>query len=54
MILSLTFSAFITSTTREVMPVVQLDDTIIGGGKVGPVTQKLMDAFNEHKLKDTK
>ena len=38
--------AFITSTTKEVCPVVRVDDTQIGDGKVGPVTQKLIELFN--------
>jgi len=41
--------AFITSTTREVMPVIQLDAKVIGDGTPGPVTKKLMDIFNKHK-----
>ena len=35
--------AFITSSTRLVMPVVQVDDMVIGSGRPGPVTRQLMD-----------
>ncbi|GAB7386796.1 D-amino-acid transaminase [Bacillaceae bacterium] len=37
--------AFVTSTTLEIMPVVAIDGTTIGGGKPGPVTRKLQQAF---------
>ena len=39
--------AFISSTTREVCPVAKVDDVTIGTGKVGPVTQRLMQYFTE-------
>ena len=34
--------AFLTSTTRELVPIVSVDDRQIGDGKPGPVTQKLL------------
>jgi branched-chain amino acid aminotransferase len=37
--------AFFTSTTKELMPIVQVDDTTIGAGRPGPVTQKLLAEF---------
>jgi len=37
--------AFLTSTTREAVPIVVVDDRTIGSGKPGPVTLKLLDAF---------
>jgi branched-chain amino acid aminotransferase len=40
--------AFLTGTTKGVMPVVQLDDTVVGNGKVGPNTRKLMDLFRKY------
>jgi len=40
--------AFITSTTREVMPVVQIDNIKIGNGKVGPNTRQLMIEFKRY------
>lgn len=54
--------AFITSTTREIHPgfyfyfpslqvikVVAMDSTVIGNGNPGPITRKLMVAFNDAK-----
>ncbi|MCC6169202.1 MAG: aminotransferase class IV [Caldilineaceae bacterium] len=37
--------AFLTSTTKEVLPVVQVDDIRIGSGEVGPRTQRVMQLF---------
>jgi branched-chain amino acid aminotransferase len=37
--------AFITGTTREVTPVVQIDDTLVGSGQPGPVSRRLLAAF---------
>jgi branched-chain amino acid aminotransferase len=37
--------AFLTSTTREVVPIVQVDDRTIGGGLPGPVTSALLEAY---------
>ena len=37
--------AFITSTTRELSPVVRIDDRVIGAGVPGPVTQKLLNGY---------
>ena len=37
--------AFLTSTTREAVPIVTVDDRRIGTGKPGPVTWKLLIAF---------
>ena len=39
--------AFITGTTREVTPVVRIDQQVIGGGQPGPITQRLLAAFRE-------
>ena len=38
--------AFLTSTTREVVPIVQVDDRTIGSGAPGPVTQALLDGVS--------
>ena len=38
---------FITSTTRELSPVVQVDDRVVGSGKPGPVTQKLLGGYQK-------
>jgi branched-chain amino acid aminotransferase len=37
--------AFITSTTRELSPVTRIDDRVLGNGRPGPVTMKLLDAY---------
>src|SRR5436190_14606717 len=37
--------AFLTSTTREVLPIVAVDEQKIGDGTPGPVTSKLLKAF---------
>jgi branched-chain amino acid aminotransferase len=37
--------SFLTSTTREVVPIVRVDDRTIGSGKPGPVTQALLQGF---------
>jgi branched-subunit amino acid aminotransferase/4-amino-4-deoxychorismate lyase len=39
--------AFLTSTTRGVVPIVALDEQRIGDGRVGPVTRALMAAYRE-------
>jgi branched-chain amino acid aminotransferase len=44
--------AFITGSTRELSPVVRIDDRVIGSGKPGPITRRLLDAFRRraHEL----
>lgn len=37
--------AFITSTTKEIMPIVRVDDIRIGSGRPGPYTQRLAELF---------
>lgn len=37
--------AFLTSTTRELVPIVTVDDRTIGNGRPGPVTRNLLNAF---------
>ena len=38
---------FLTSTTRELVPIVQVDDRRIGKGAPGPVTRAMLDAFRK-------
>jgi branched-chain amino acid aminotransferase len=40
--------AFLTSTTREVVPVRGVDGRAIGDGRPGPLTRRLMQAFREY------
>ncbi len=44
--------AFLTSTTREVVPIVTVDDRTIGSGKPGPVTRTLLDGFRKRAHAD--
>jgi branched-chain amino acid aminotransferase len=37
--------SFFTSTTKELMPIVQVDEHTIGNGRPGPVTQRLLSEF---------
>jgi branched-chain amino acid aminotransferase len=39
--------AFLTSTTREVVPIVAVDDQVIGDGKPGAITAKLLKTFRK-------
>ncbi len=38
---------FLTSTTRAVVPITAIDDTVIGDGTPGPITRELMAAYRE-------
>jgi branched-chain amino acid aminotransferase len=37
--------AFLSSTTREIVPIRQVDDTTIGDGRPGPLTRRVMGTF---------
>lgn len=39
---------FLTGTAAEVIAVTKIDDKIIGDGKAGPITHKLLDAFRQY------
>lgn len=39
---------FITSTTREIVPVVRIDDLVVGAGVPGPVTTTLLARYRAH------
>jgi branched-chain amino acid aminotransferase len=39
--------AFITSTTRELSPVVRIDDRVIGSGQPGPITRQLLAGYRK-------
>ena len=40
--------AFLTGTTRELIPITTVDDRTIGTGRPGPVTLRLLDTFRRH------
>ena len=40
--------AFLTSSTKEILPVTQIDDISIGQGKPGPNTRKLIELFSTY------
>jgi branched-chain amino acid aminotransferase len=42
---------FVTSTNKGVVPVVKVDDTVIGNGRPGERTRKMMAAFKAHTLR---
>ena len=39
--------AFLTSSTREIVPIVRIDDRVIGSGLPGPLTRRLLDVFRQ-------
>lgn len=45
--------AFITSTSVNVLPVVKIDDSLIGSGRVGEITKKLQELYLSHLNKQT-
>lgn len=45
--------AFITSTSANILPVVKVDDMLIGSGKPGPITQKLQQLYQAYIFKQT-
>lgn len=38
--------AFLTSSSRGVVPIVQIDDILLGDGQVGPLTQQIQAAYD--------
>ena len=49
--LSAAKEAFITSSSRGIVPVIQIDDARVGQGSPGKVTRRLMAAYAEYVLK---
>jgi D-alanine transaminase len=45
--------AFMTSANTNILPVVKVNDTIIGNGKPSPITLKLLEAYKEHVFAQT-
>lgn len=46
--LKLADEAFITATNKDIIPVVRINDLVIGDGKVGRKTKLLMESFHEY------
>jgi branched-chain amino acid aminotransferase len=46
--------AFITGTTREISPVVRVDDRVIGSGRPGPVTIRLLTLYRQRARESTR
>ena len=44
--------AFLTSTTREAVPIVTVDDRTIGSGRPGPITKALLEGFRRRAWGD--
>ena len=38
--------AFLTSSSRGIVPIVQIDDVVVGEGTPGPITKKLMENYS--------
>jgi branched-chain amino acid aminotransferase len=45
---------FLTSTTRELVPIVRIDDRPVGDGNPGPITRKLLQTFRDQAQALTK
>ena len=43
---------FLTGTGAEIMPVIAVDGRVVGTGKPGPVTKRLLDAFRKRRTQD--
>ena len=48
--LSTASEAFFTSTTKELLPVVRIDNLIVGSGQPGPITGRLLELFRQTAL----
>jgi len=44
--------AFLTATNKDILPVVKIDGKVIGNGKVGENTKRLMDRFQKYVKKN--
>jgi branched-chain amino acid aminotransferase len=42
--------AFITGSVKKILPVVRIGTQMIGSGRPGPVTKRLIDLYLEHIL----
>jgi branched-chain amino acid aminotransferase len=39
--------AFFTGTAAEMVPIVEIDDRVVGNGAPGPVTKELVEVFHQ-------
>jgi len=39
--------AFLTGTAAEIMPIREVNKRTIGAGRIGPITRKILERFNE-------
>jgi branched-chain amino acid aminotransferase len=46
--------AFLTSTTREIVPIVLVDDRRVGSGHPGSTTRALLDTYRQHTAASTR
>jgi len=46
--------AFLTSSTRGVVPIVDIADTKIGDGRVGPITRRLVEAYYDYAEREAR
>jgi len=42
--------AFITSSSRGIVPVIKINDVTVGRGRPGPITKELMAAYDQYVL----
>ena len=49
--LSAVEESFITSSSRGIVPVIQIDDVVVGEGHPGEITRMLMTAYDDYVLK---
>jgi branched-chain amino acid aminotransferase len=40
---------FVTGSAAQIVPIVQIDGRVVGGGKCGPVTRQLIEDFELYK-----
>jgi branched-chain amino acid aminotransferase len=45
--LKLSEEAFLTGTAAEIVPVCQVDDTLVGNGQCGPITRHIQEQFKD-------
>lgn len=41
---------WITASSREICPIVELDENLVGDGKMGPIARRVIEAYEDYKL----